>query len=74
MKLLIEPKDEKLLFAEASKTVVDFLFNLLRLPLATMVRDRNKNVMAGSLGNLYHSVENLITTATWKKFNLSLLL
>jgi hypothetical protein len=59
LKLLIDTKNEKVLFAEASKAVIDFLFNLLRLPVGTVVKLLSKNGMVGSLGNLYHSVENL---------------
>ncbi|QCD86879.1 hypothetical protein DEO72_LG3g1408 [Vigna unguiculata] len=53
---------EKLLFAEASKAVVDFLLNLLCLPIATVIRILNKNRMVGSIANLYQSVENLDET------------
>ncbi|KAG4908658.1 hypothetical protein JHK82_057314 [Glycine max] len=42
VKLLIDSKREKVLFAEASKEVVDFLFNLLRLPLSAVIRLLNK--------------------------------
>jgi hypothetical protein len=59
MKLLIDTKNEKGLFAEASKVVVDFLFNLLCLPISTVVKLLSANGMVGSLGNLYKSVENL---------------
>jgi hypothetical protein len=59
LKLLIDTKNEKVLFAEASKAVIYFLFNLLRLPVGTVVKLLSKNGMVGSLGNLYHSVENL---------------
>ncbi|XP_045818170.1 uncharacterized protein LOC123910919 [Trifolium pratense] len=59
LKLLVDTKNEKVLFAEASKAVIDFLFNLLRLPVGAVVKLLNKNGMVGSLGNLYHSVENL---------------
>ncbi|KAK7390751.1 hypothetical protein VNO78_18805 [Psophocarpus tetragonolobus] len=59
MKLLIDTKHEKVLFAEASKAVVDFLFNLLCLPLSSVIRLLGKNDMVGCLGNLYQSVENL---------------
>ncbi|WJX21675.1 hypothetical protein P8452_11074 [Trifolium repens] len=38
LKLLIDTKNEKVLFAEASKAVIDFLFNLLRLPVGTVVK------------------------------------
>ncbi|KAK7357968.1 hypothetical protein VNO80_17266 [Phaseolus coccineus] len=59
LKLLIDTNRDKVLFAEASKAVVDFLFNLLRLPIGTVIRILNKDHMVGSLGNLYQSVENL---------------
>jgi len=59
MKLLIDTKNQKVLFAEASKAVVDFLFNLLCLPIGTVVKLLSSNGMVGSLGNLYESVENL---------------
>ncbi|PNT69791.1 hypothetical protein BRADI_2g00460v3 [Brachypodium distachyon] len=38
LKLLVDTKAERVLFAEASKDVVDFLFSLLTLPLATAMR------------------------------------
>ncbi|KAL1343261.1 hypothetical protein AAHE18_09G216600 [Arachis hypogaea] len=59
MKLLIDTKRKKVLFAEASKQVVDFLFTLLQLPLATVVKLLTKEDAVGCLGNLYSSVENL---------------
>ncbi|XP_058772032.1 uncharacterized protein LOC131645850 [Vicia villosa] len=59
MKLLIDTKNNKVLFAEASKPVIDFLFNLLCLPIGTVVKLLSANNMVGSLGNLYQSVENL---------------
>ncbi|MED6119628.1 hypothetical protein PIB30_013260 [Stylosanthes scabra] len=59
LKLLIDTKKNKVLFAEASKDVVDFLFTLLQLPLATVVKLLTKEDVVGSLGNLYSSVENL---------------
>ncbi|XP_058774269.1 uncharacterized protein LOC131648535 [Vicia villosa] len=59
MKLLIDTKNNKVLFAEASKPVIDFLFNLLCLPIGTVVKLLSANDMVGSLGNLYQSVENL---------------
>ncbi|ESW14704.1 hypothetical protein PHAVU_007G010400 [Phaseolus vulgaris] len=62
LKLLIDSKRERVLFAEASKAVVDFLFNLLRLPIGTVIRILNKDQMVRSLGNLYQSVENLDQT------------
>ncbi|XP_061372249.1 uncharacterized protein LOC133314742 [Gastrolobium bilobum] len=62
LKLLIDTKREKVLFAEASKAVIDFLFNLLCLPVGAVVRLLNKNGMVGSIGNLYESVKNLDET------------
>lgn len=59
LKLLIDTKNHKVLFAEASKAVIDFLLNLLRLPVGTVVKLLSKNGMVGSIGNLYHSVETL---------------
>ncbi|XP_045797414.1 uncharacterized protein LOC123891572 [Trifolium pratense] len=59
LKLLIDTKNDKVLFAEASKAVIDFLFNLLCLPIGTVVKLLTTNGMVGSLGNLYQSVENL---------------
>ncbi|CAL8126793.1 unnamed protein product [Prunus armeniaca] len=38
LKLLIDTKSNKVLFAEASKEVVDFLFTLLSLHVATVTR------------------------------------
>jgi len=62
LKLLIDSKGEKVLFAEASKPVVDFFLNLLCLPIATVIRILKKNRMVGSIANLYQSVENLDET------------
>ncbi|KAJ1436387.1 hypothetical protein SESBI_04421 [Sesbania bispinosa] len=45
LKLLIDTKNQKVLFAEASKAVIDFLFNLLRLLVGTVVRLLSKNGM-----------------------------
>ncbi|XP_021830060.1 uncharacterized protein LOC110770269 [Prunus avium] len=63
LKLLIDTRGCKVLFAEASKDVVDFLFNLLSLPVGTVIRLLSEDGgMVGSLGNLYESVENLNDT------------
>ena len=59
LKLLIDTKGNKVLFAEAGKDFVDFLFNLLSLPVGTLIRLMTKNSMVGSLDNLYESVETL---------------
>ncbi|XP_051220366.1 uncharacterized protein [Lolium perenne] len=59
MKLLIDTKARRVLFAEASKDVVDFLFSLLALPVGTAVKLLGKDSMVGCVGNLYSSVEKL---------------
>ncbi|KAL6626764.1 hypothetical protein ACP70R_030490 [Stipagrostis hirtigluma subsp. patula] len=62
MKLLIDRKAQRVLFAEAGKDVVDFLFSLLALPVATAVKLVGKDAMVGCVGNLYDSVEKLDAT------------
>jgi hypothetical protein len=56
MKLLIDTKAQRVLFAEVNKDVVDFLFSLLVLPIATAVRLLGSGSMVGSVGNLHSSV------------------
>ncbi|XP_062233256.1 uncharacterized protein LOC133930596 [Phragmites australis] len=62
MKLLIDRKAQRVLFAEASKEVVDFLFSLLALPVATAVELIGEEGMVGCVGNLYASVDKLDST------------
>jgi hypothetical protein len=62
MKLLINKKAQRVLFAEASKEVVDFLFSLLALPVAKAVKLVGKDAMVGCVGNLYASVDKLDST------------
>ncbi|RLN07566.1 uncharacterized protein C2845_PM11G19710 [Panicum miliaceum] len=62
MKILVDTKAQRVLFAEASKDVVDFLFSLLALPVATAVKLVGKEDMAGCVGNLYASVDRLDAT------------
>ncbi|KAH7839392.1 hypothetical protein Vadar_003561 [Vaccinium darrowii] len=62
LKLLVDTKAKRVLFAEAGKDFVDFLFNLLHLPLATVVSLLRGQTMVGSLGNLYGSIQNLSET------------
>ncbi|KAL8029727.1 hypothetical protein ABFX02_14G243200 [Erythranthe guttata] len=59
MKLLIDTHGKRVLFAEAGKDCVDFLFYILSLPVANLVNLVGKNQMVGSLGNLYESIETL---------------
>ncbi|KAI9156489.1 hypothetical protein LWI28_007529 [Acer negundo] len=59
LKLLIDKKGNKVLFAEASKDFVDFLFYLLSLPVGTVVKLLKQKSLVGALGKLYESIENL---------------
>jgi hypothetical protein len=62
MKLLVDTTANRVFFAEADKGVVDFLFSLLALPVATIVEMLGTSSMHGSFGNLYGSVEKLDDT------------
>ncbi|KAJ9540052.1 hypothetical protein OSB04_026558, partial [Centaurea solstitialis] len=62
LKLLVDKKAKKVLFAEANKDFVDFLFYILSLPVGTVIKLLTKNSMVGSLGTLYDSVKNLSDT------------
>lgn len=62
LKLLIDREADKVLFAEAGKEVVDFLFSLLSLSLGSVVKHLSKDRMEGSVGNIYKSIEELDDT------------
>ncbi|XP_058181397.1 uncharacterized protein LOC131299842 [Rhododendron vialii] len=62
LKLLVDTKNNRVLFAEARKDFIDFLFTLLSLPIGTVVRLLTAKSLVGSLGNLYDSVDNLSDT------------
>ncbi|CAN1269349.1 hypothetical protein LINPERPRIM_LOCUS13549 [Linum perenne] len=62
LKLLINKKTNKVIFAEAGKDFVDFLFSILSFPLGTVIRLLSEDQMVGCLGNLYKSCENLNNT------------
>ncbi|KAJ6772836.1 hypothetical protein OIU74_018950 [Salix koriyanagi] len=59
LKLLIDSKHNKVVFAEAGKDFVDFLLNLLALPLGTVIQLITKSAMTGCVVNLYGSLEKL---------------
>ncbi|KAL8193021.1 hypothetical protein R6Q57_027469 [Mikania cordata] len=50
LKLLIDVKSKKVLFAEASKEFVDFLFHILSLPVGTVIKLLRKNSMIANYG------------------------
>lgn len=62
LKLLIDTETRSVLYAEADKDFIDFLFNLLSLPLGAVIRLLTKEHMVGCLGNLYESVQTLNET------------
>ena len=62
LKLLIDSKEKRVLFAEAGKDFADFLFTLLSLPVGTVIRLLSSNGMVGTIGKLYESFENLSVT------------
>ncbi|KAL6128291.1 hypothetical protein ACLB2K_071646 [Fragaria x ananassa] len=74
LKLLIDSKRQKVLFAEAGKDFVDFLFTLLSLPVGTVIRLLSKGGMVGSFGKLYGSVENIDYTYIQPTVNKDVLL
>ncbi|XP_074289600.1 uncharacterized protein LOC141614754 [Silene latifolia] len=59
VKLLVDKQTKRVLFAEAGKDFVDFLFHIMSLPVGTVVKLLNANNMVGSLGSLYKSIESL---------------
>ncbi|MBA0629589.1 hypothetical protein Godav_024121 [Gossypium davidsonii] len=62
LKLLVDSTSQRVLFAESGKYFVDFMFNILSLPVGTVTRLLTKEQMVGSLGNLYDSLENMDDT------------
>ncbi|XP_008461633.2 uncharacterized protein LOC103500190 [Cucumis melo] len=63
LKLVIDRKAKRILYAEADKTFIDFLFTMLSLPFATLMKlisiSPISTTMFWSLGNLYSSVKTL---------------
>ncbi|KAL0918140.1 hypothetical protein M5K25_010131 [Dendrobium thyrsiflorum] len=59
LKLLIDARSNKVLFGEADKDFVDFMFSLLTLPLGSVIKLFSPRAMIGSIGKLYQSVEKL---------------
>ncbi|XP_031093496.1 uncharacterized protein LOC115998149 [Ipomoea triloba] len=74
LKLLIEKKTQKVIFAEAEKPFVDFLFHLMSLPLGTIIKLVSQSSMVGSLGNLYGSIKNISQTYLQPNLNKDVLL
>nr|XP_043637433.1 uncharacterized protein LOC122608397 [Erigeron canadensis] len=64
LKVFIDNKKKKVMFAEAEEDFVEILFSFLTLPLGTIAKLSNKHgdskdLKFGSLSSLYESIENL---------------
>ncbi|CAN1149771.1 hypothetical protein LINPERHAP2_LOCUS17202 [Linum perenne] len=63
LKLLIDKRTNRVVYGEAGKDFVDFLFTILMLPLGTatklLLSKDNSSTMVGSLGHLYQSIQGL---------------
>ncbi|PAN16907.1 hypothetical protein PAHAL_3G095500 [Panicum hallii] len=59
LKLLVETNSKKVLFAEAGKEFVDFVFSLLTLPIGAVAKLVSAGTMHGSVGRLYQSVDHM---------------
>ena len=57
LKLFMDKKSNKVLFAEAGKEFIDFLFNFLAPPVGTLLPHLNREVLSG-LHNIYESIQN----------------
>ncbi|KAH9767832.1 hypothetical protein KPL71_011419 [Citrus sinensis] len=58
LSLMIDKRANKVLFAEAESDFVNFLFNLLSLPIGTVINLFRNESMFGCIENLYQSLEN----------------
>ncbi|KAK9683407.1 hypothetical protein RND81_10G138600 [Saponaria officinalis] len=59
LKLLVDTTSNKVLFAEAGKDFVDFLFHIMSLPVGTIVKLIGLKGMVGSVADLYKSISSL---------------
>ncbi len=59
LKLLIDKKGHRVIYAEAGKEFVDFLITILGLPVRTVITVLGNQGMVGCLQNLYEIIENL---------------
>ncbi|XP_050250338.1 uncharacterized protein LOC126697398 isoform X1 [Quercus robur] len=74
LRLLINTESQRVLFAEADKSFIDFLFHILSLPVGTFITILTKQGMVGSLGNIYESIENINITCLQPNLNKETLL
>ncbi|KAL5747840.1 hypothetical protein ACOSQ2_025137 [Xanthoceras sorbifolium] len=76
LKLLIDTKTKKVVFAEAKKDFVDLLFGLLQVPVGSIMGNLLENGMdgAGSMARLYKSVMDLESSCLLTNVSRDLLL
>ena len=74
LRLLINTESQRVLFAEADKNFIDFLFHILSLPVGTFITILTKQGMVGSLGNIYASIEHINITCLQPNLNKETLL
>ncbi|KAK9019436.1 hypothetical protein V6N11_053960 [Hibiscus sabdariffa] len=74
LKLLIDSKSNRLVFAEAGKDFVDFISSIMSLPVGTVVRLLSKQGTAGCIRNIYGSIENLGSSYMLSEANKDILL
>ncbi|KAF3773271.1 hypothetical protein EJ110_NYTH48343 [Nymphaea thermarum] len=59
LRLLVDEKKKKVVFAEAGKDLVDFFFSLMLLPLGAAVSLLGRESTLGSVGKLHESISKL---------------
>ncbi|MCE0480528.1 hypothetical protein HAX54_037469 [Datura stramonium] len=59
LKLLVDNKAHKVVFAESGKYFIDFLFNILTLPIGYFTGQPSTKSVFGSLGNMIPIMNNL---------------
>ncbi|GLT72030.1 hypothetical protein SLA2020_440010 [Shorea laevis] len=64
LKLLVDKNSNRVLFAEAGKEFVDFLFGLIQIPIGSIMGLLWNHGIAGpgSLSRVYESIQNLDST------------
>lgn len=71
LNLVIDSEAERVVYAETDKKFIDFLFNLLSLPLGAVIHLLKKEAMVGCLGNVYESLETSLNEAYFLQSNQS---
>ncbi|KAL9226663.1 hypothetical protein vseg_002450 [Gypsophila vaccaria] len=76
LKIMVDVKAKKVVFAEANSESVDFIFSLISLPLLSVTKllQLNKKGMVGCLGTLFKSIESLDTQCYKGEINSSFVL